>query len=54
MSVPIELLGNVEIANVFHQPVQAKNLNFNSYVYIIYYQSNTLNHIPPKPANFPL
>ena len=34
MSVAIGPLGNFEIGNVFHHPVQAKNLNFNSYVYI--------------------
>ena len=27
-------------ANVLHHPVQAKNLNFNPYIYILYYQSN--------------
>ena len=40
MSVAIGVLENVEIANVFHQPVQAKNLNFNSHVYI-----NIINQI---------
>ena len=41
MSVkPEELLGNIKIANVFHHPVQVKNMNFNPYIYILYYQSN--------------
>ena len=35
MSVKHEgLLGNIKTANVFHNPVKAKNLNFNTYIYI--------------------
>ena len=35
MSVrPEELLRDIKIANGFHYPVQAKNLNFNSFIYI--------------------
>ena len=38
---PEGLLGDIKIANVFHQPVQAKNLNFHSFtIQILYYQSN--------------
>ena len=38
MSVRAEvLLGNIKIANVFHHPVQAENMNFNPYIYILYY-----------------
>ena len=28
------LLGDINKANVLHKPVQVKNLNFNSYIYI--------------------
>ena len=40
MSVkPEGLLGDIKTANVFHHPVEAKtNLNFNTYIYILYYQ----------------
>ena len=41
MSVkPEGLLGDTKTANVFHHPVKAKNLNFNTYIYILYYQSS--------------
>ena len=40
MSVELEGLPETLKANVFHHPVQAKNLNFNPYVYILYDQSN--------------
>ena len=54
MSVkPEDLLGNIKIANVFHYPVQAQNMNFNPYIYILYYQSNKLNYLPPNPASYP-
>ena len=45
------LLGDINKANVLHSPVQVKNLNFNSYIYIfilsIKYakQSNTQVHL---------
>ena len=52
MSVkPEELLGNIKIANVLHQPVQAYNMNFNPYIYFLYYKSNLLNHLPPNPVS---
>ena len=35
---PEGLLGNMKTATVFHHPVKAKNLNFNTYIYISYYQ----------------
>ena len=38
MSVkPEGLLGDIKTANVFHHPV---NLIFNTYIYILYYQSS--------------
>ena len=46
-------LGNIKIAHVFHHPVQAKNMNFNPYIYILYYQSNLLNYLPPSPVSYP-
>ena len=30
-------LGDIKKPNVLHHPVQAKNLNFNPYIYILYY-----------------
>ena len=28
-------------------------MNFNPYIYIIYYQSNLLNSLPPIPVSYP-
>ena len=54
MSVkPGGLLGNIKIANVFHLTVQAEKMNFNPYIYILYYKSNLLNYLPPNPASYP-
>ena len=54
MSVkPRGLLGNIKIANVFHHTVQAENMNFNPYVYILYYQSNLLYYLPPNNSSYP-
>ena len=40
MSVkPEGLLGDIKTANVFHHLVKDKNRNFNTYIYILYYQS---------------
>ena len=39
-------------ANVLHHPVQAKNLHYNPYIYILYFQSNILNYHTPKFANY--
>ena len=51
MSVkPEGLLGNIKIANVFHHPVRAWNMNFNPYIYILYYQSILLIYLPPTPS----
>ena len=36
---------DIRIANVFYNQAQAKNLNFNDY--ILQYQSNVLNYLPP-------
>ena len=47
------LFGNIKIANVLYHPVQAKNMNFNPYIYILYYQSNLLNYLQPNPASNP-
>ena len=53
MSVNTEgLQGNIKIANVFHHLVQALNMNFDPYIYILYYQSNLLNYLPPNPASY--
>ena len=39
MSVKTEgLLDDIKTANVFHHPVKAKNLNFDTYIYISCYQ----------------
>ena len=35
-------------ANVLHHPVQGYNMHFNPYIYILYFQSNSLNYLPPK------
>ena len=54
MSVKSEgLLGNIKIAHVFHHLVQALNFNFNYYIYILYYQSNLLDYLPPNPLSCP-
>ena len=53
MSVkPGGLLRNIQIANVFHHTVRAENMNFNSYVYILYYQSNLLYYLPLYPTSY--
>ena len=46
-------VGNIRIANVFHHPVLALNMNFNPYIYILYYQSNLLNNLPTNPTSYP-
>ena len=28
-------------------------MNFNPYIYILYYQSNLLNYLPPSPNSYP-
>ena len=54
MSVkPEGLLGDIKNANALHHPVQAKNLHFNPYIYILYYLSNILNYLPHKFAGYP-
>ena len=53
MSVkPEGLLGDIKTANVFHHPVKAKNLNFNTYIYILYYQSSIRFLIAHITAHF--
>ena len=48
MSVKLDgLLGNFKIAHVSHHPV-----HFTTYIYILYYQSNLLNYLPPNPASY--
>ena len=42
-----------EKPNVLHFPVQAKYLNFNSYIFILYYQSKMLYNFTHKPACYP-
>ena len=32
--------------------MRAKNMNFSPYIYILYYQSNVLNYLPPEPFSF--
>ena len=53
---PEGLLGDIKIkkANVLHHPVQAKNLHFNPYIYILYYQSNMTYNLTPSSACYPL
>ena len=46
-------LTDIKIANVFHYPVQALNMNFKPYIYILYYQSNLLIYLPPNPMSYP-
>ena len=54
MSVkPEGFFGNFKIANAFRFTVQAENMNFNPYIYILYYQSNLLNYLPTNPASYP-
>ena len=43
---------DIKKPNVLHHPVQAKNLIFNPYIYILYFQSNILNYHPPKFADY--
>ena len=53
MSVkPEGLLGDIKTLMFLHHPVQAKNLNFNPYIYILYFQSNILNFHPPRFADY--
>ena len=47
------LLGDINKANVLHNPVQVKNLNFNSYTYILYYQSNMPSNLRDKYTYYP-
>ena len=53
--MPKGLLGRIKKLNVFHHPVQAKNLNFNSYTFIniLYYESNMTYNLTPKDACYP-
>ena len=44
---------DIKKPNVLHHPMQAKNLIFNPYIYILYYQSNLLNYLPPKFVSYP-
>ena len=37
--------------NVAHL-LQALNMNFNPYIYTLYYRSNLLNYLPPNPASY--
>ena len=54
MSVkPEGLLGDIKTANVLHHPMKAKNLNFNTYIYVLYYQSIIRLLFPHTIANFP-
>ena len=39
--------------NVLHHPMQAKNLHFNPYIYILYYQSNMPYNLTSNPACYP-
>ena len=50
---PKGLLENIKIGDVFHHPVQAQNMNFNLYNYILYYQLNLLYFLPTNPASDP-
>ena len=51
MSVKLEgVHGNIKIAHVFHHPVQAYNMYFNPYIYILYFKSYLLNYLPPNPS----
>ena len=43
---------DIKKPNVLHHPVQAKNLHFNPYIYILYL-SNILNYLPPNFAGNP-
>ena len=43
----------IKTANVFYHPVKAKNLNFNTYIYILYFQSMFSLLFPHTIANFP-
>ena len=54
MSVkPEGLLGDIKMLMFLHHPMQVKNLNFNPYIYILYYQSNIRNYLPPKFVSYP-
>ena len=46
------LLWYIKIASVIHHSVQAKNLSFNSYIYILYCELNMLSYLPPKSAGY--
>ena len=37
-------------SNDLNHPMQAKYLNFNRYIYILYHKSNILYNVIPKPG----
>ena len=54
MSVKMEgILVDIK-TTVFHHSVKAKNLNFNNYIYILYYKSSTRFLFSHIVANFQL
>ena len=52
IAVKPNVLGFTDIKKpiVLYHPVQAKNLNFNPYIYILNYQSNMPYNLTPSPA----
>ena len=42
------LLVYINSANVVHQSVQPQNSDFNSYIYILYYQTNMHYYLVPN------
>ena len=37
----------------FYMMKKINIMHFNPYIYILYYQSNILNYLPPYPINYP-
>ena len=46
------LIGDIKM-QCFHHTGEAKNLNFNSYIHILYYQSNMTNNLTPRTVCYP-
>ena len=51
---PEKLLRNIKIANVFHYPVQALNMNFKPYIFTFYIINQIyLTIFHPNPVSYP-
>ena len=48
MQKPEGLLVYIQLANVLHQSMQPQNSDFNSYICILYYQTNMHYYLVPN------